>query len=278
MYTLKKIKSILEINNFPKEIIEKINTNILMSKVLESVYLFKSKMKLIGKKRTNSGNNENRINEEKEEKKRGRISLENDDERVGTHNKDSPDNIIKKCKALFFSCVIDYIQKYLNDNKIKYKKEIKLLKLNYTKYVNRLKKEIELELLEKPLKDVASLETSSRYRANKDKDLNKKKIEKVIDDEKGNDKIIKLLNMSFSEWIDIFTMKKNFDDSFEFFGLQSALRNMGNKNDDIYLSKFIFYLFNYKAWFKNKKGRRNKSCDEIDTSINKHKLIIKGTI
>ena len=95
MYTLKKIKSILEMNNFPKEIIEKINTNILMSKVWESVYLFKSKMKLIGKKRTNSGNNENRINEEKEEKKRGRISLENDDERVGTHNKDSPDNIIK---------------------------------------------------------------------------------------------------------------------------------------------------------------------------------------
>ena len=47
------------------------------------------------------------------------------------------------------------------------------------------------------------------------------------------------------------------------------LRNMGNKNDDIYLSKFIFYLFNYKAWFKNKKGRRNKSCNEIDTSINK---------
>ena len=76
---------------------------------------------------------------------------------------------------------------------------------------------------------MASLETSKRYRANKDKDLNKKIIEKVIDDEKGNDKIIKLLNMSFSEWIDIFTMKKNFDDSFEFFGLQSALRNMGNK-------------------------------------------------
>ena len=269
MYTLKKIKSILEMNNFPKEIIEKINTNIIMSKVWESVYLFKSKMKLIGKKRTNSGNNENRINEEKEEKKRGRISLENDDERVGTHNKDSPDNIIKKCKALFFSCVIDYIQKYLNDNKIKYKEKIKLLKLDYTKYVKRKKKEIELELLDKPLKDLVSLETSSRYKANKDKDLNKKIIEKVIDDEKGNDKIIKLLNMNFSDWIDIFTMKKNLDDSFEFFGLQSALRIMGDKNDDIYLSKFIFYLFNYKAWFKNKKGRRNKSCNEIDTSINK---------
>ena len=99
-----------------------------------------------------------------------------------------------------------------------------IIKLN----VNRLKKEIELELLDKPLKDIASLETSKRYRANKDKDLNKKIIEKVIDDEKGNDKIIKLLNMSFSEWIDIFTMKKNLDDSFEFFGLQSALRNMGS--------------------------------------------------
>ena len=42
--------------------------------------------------------------------------------------------------------------------------------------------------------------------------MNKKIIEKVIDDEKGNDKIIKLLNMSFSEWIDIFTMKKNLDE------------------------------------------------------------------
>ena len=63
--------------------------------------------------------------------------------------------------------------KYLNDNKIKYKEKIKLLKLDYTKYVIRIKKEIELELLDKPLKDLASLEISSRYRANKDKDLNK---------------------------------------------------------------------------------------------------------
>ena len=268
VYTLEKIKSILEMNNFPEEIIEKINTNIIMPKVWESVYLFKSKMKLIGKKRNNPVNNENRINEEKEDKKKGRTSLENNDDRVGIHSKDSPDNIIKKCKALFFSCVIDYIQKYLNDNKIKYKEKIKLLKLDYTKYVIRIKKEIELELLDKPLKDIASLEISSRYRANKDKDLNKKIIEKVIDDEKGNDKIIKLLNMSFSDWIDIFTMKKNLDDSFEFFGLQSAFRIMGDKNDDIYLSKFIFYLFNYKAWFKNKKGR-NRSNNDIDTSINK---------
>ena len=110
VYTLEKIKSILEMNNFPEEIIEKINTNIIMPKVWESVYLFKSKMKLIGKKRNNPVNNENRINEEKEDKKKGRIPLENDDDRVRIHGKDSPDNIIKKCKALFFSCVIDYIQ------------------------------------------------------------------------------------------------------------------------------------------------------------------------
>ena len=76
IYTLEKIKSILEMNNFPEEIIEKINTNIIMPKVWESVYLFKSKMKLIGKKRKNPVNNENRINEEIEDKKKGRISLE----------------------------------------------------------------------------------------------------------------------------------------------------------------------------------------------------------
>ena len=51
VYTLEKIKSILEMNNFPEEIIEKININIIMPKVWECVYLFKSKMKLIGKKK-----------------------------------------------------------------------------------------------------------------------------------------------------------------------------------------------------------------------------------
>ena len=35
-----------------------------------------------------------------------------DGDDIGIHKKDSSDNIIKKCKAIFFSCVIKYIQNY----------------------------------------------------------------------------------------------------------------------------------------------------------------------
>ena len=64
--------------------------------------------------------------------------------------------------------------------------------------------------------------------------------------------------MTFGEWIDIFTLKNKLNNNFEFYGLQNALSNIEETNSDEYFSRFIFYLFNYKRWFYNKKGRHRK--------------------
>ena len=255
IYNIQDIISILKKNKFPETIINKINKDIITNKDKESVYLFESR-KL--KRKYENKNKENlKENKSKNKIKKGRKMKDGDD--IGIHKKDSSDNIIKKCKAIFFSCVIKYIQNYINQYKNPNSKEIKLLKLNYSKYVNRLKKDIDLELLEKSLKDLASFETSSRYRSNDDKQWNKKIIDKVYENEKDNIKIMNLLNMSFGEWIDYFTLKNELDKDFEFNELKSTLEKIAKNNNEIYFSRLILYLYNYKRWFKNKKGRNRSN-------------------
>ena len=251
IYNLEDIITIFKKNNFPETIINKINKDIITAKDRESIYLFE--VKKSKKKNKKKANDKDKENKDKNVMKKGRKLK--DDDIIGIHKKESSDNIIKKCKAIFFSYLIEYIQNYLNKYKNNYKDEIRLLKLDYLKYINRLKKDIDLELLQKSLKDLASLETSSRYRSNNDKSWNKKIIQQVLEKEKDNVKINNLLNMHFGEWIDCFTYKNDFDDCFEFDGLQLALKNIAEKNDENYFSKLILYLYNYKRWFINKRGR-----------------------
>ena len=40
--------------------------------------------------------------------------------------------------------------------------------------------------------------------------------------------------------------------------LNTLLEDILEKNDEYYLSKFIFYLYNYENWFYNKVGRKGK--------------------
>ena len=92
-------------------------------------------------------------------------------------------------------------------------------------------------------------------------DFNRQKMEKILEEEKDNQKLKSILNMTFDEWIDIFTFKEKFDDDLEFNGLQDVLMDLYDKEDDEYFSRFIFYLFNYKNWFHYKKARKPKKMN-----------------
>ena len=171
--------------------------------------------------------------------------------KYGKHDKYEPDNIIKKCKRIFISYAIQHINIYIN----KEKKYEQLLDLEYA-YINRLKKDSDIELLKMQLKDIASKDISSKYKS-KDKDWNAKIIDEIMKNENGDEKLLNLLNMTFNEWIDIFTYKKENEYNKEINLLQTALfkLNKNNQNNKEYLSKFIFYLYNYKRWFESKNGR-----------------------
>ena len=137
----------------------------------------------------------------------------------------------------------------------------KLLRLDY-KYISNLKKEKNLKMLDSPLKEILSLDTSVKY--GKDKKGHNKKIINAIIKESNNEKVKNLLEMKLIDWIDnIFLFKKNSENEAKFKGLESTLlniiKNLTYPNDEHYLKRFVFYLYNFRSWFRNKKGRNENN-------------------
>ena len=101
---------------------------------------------------------------------------------------------------------------------------------------------------------------SQKYHKIKDIHLNKNIIKEIIEKEKDNKAINDLLNMSFNDWIDIFTYKKEWEYNIKYDKLKDFIEELSEDNDEKYISKFMLYLYNYKRWFINKAGRnRGKS-------------------
>ena len=200
------------------------------------------------------------IKEEKDEEKvLGR--KRKDDNQEGNHTRNDVDNIMKKCKNTLFHNVIEYVALVVNSLKSDKKEEFLLLNLSY-EYIDILKKDNELALFKMKLKELVSLDISSKYSLSEDKEFNKKNINKILKEERDNEVLINLLNMRFGDWIDVFTLKKKIEIEPKFKGLEKALKEISDKNDEEYFSRFIFFLFNYKNYFQNKKGRRPKTISD----------------
>ena len=278
-----------------EEILKKINETNLDQKIKDKLAQKKevieksrnyASMKLIKKKR----NRENEEDEEKEEdiipknskdfyiyvhkeNKRGRKTEKNS--RNYIHDKSKSDNIIKKIKDKLFKSVLTFVNKNLDLNE-----EYKLLKLDYNKYINKLKREVDLNLLKMPLKHFLSFEISKKY--NKLPNYNKTIIDQILNnqeniniyDNKTNKTINFIFDISFEDYIDICIGKKNLDDLMNEYGftkdnidyekIKSNLNIINEistevieKNDATYLSFFLFYLYNYKRWFFLKRGKNS---------------------
>ena len=168
--------------------------------------------------------------------KRGRKPL-NKNISAGKHTNLVPDNIIKKIKALFFKYVIDYINAFI---KQKTKNEVKLLYLDYKQYVNRIKKDFDLGLLNMKLEDFASLDISEKYCSKTNKEFNKNIIKDILEKEKDNTIIINFLrNMTFNDLIDILLFKKSFNDCIEFDGFLEDLQTIADENYKKEIQKII---------------------------------------
>ena len=166
----------------------------------------------------------------------------------------------------------------------------KLLKLDYDKYVNRLKREENLNLLKMSLKEFFSQDISKKYNTKEKKpDHNKIIIDNLINDimaqKEENIKdninyktIMFIFNITFEDFIDIYTYKKSLDDLLNDYkinkneidymriknnirGINDISKDITKKNEGKYFSLFIFYLYNYKRWFCLRKCR-NLPLDE----------------
>jgi hypothetical protein len=182
-----------------------------------------------------------------------------------------PDNIIKKIKAKIFEYPIIFLNNILN----KKKTEDKLFKLDY-QYVNRLNREQDLKYLDLKLKELFSKEISPKYiTEQRQKDSNKKFISNLLTNQSDNT-ILFAFNITFRDWLDVFTLKQNFKDIIfkydylekdidyeriqkSLYGVDNLLNKIMVENNKEYLTMFIFLLYNYERWFYNKKGRKTKT-------------------
>lgn len=247
-YLTEKIIKILKENNIPQYIIDKIELSEITYKDIEIImnpiktFITKKKRKKIKK---------TEVNIEKENLPKGRNAK--DDNTIRKHNKDSSDNIARKIKVYIFKVLIEYC-------KINVSKD--LLGLDY-EYISNLKKDINVKMLDSSLKEILSLDTSSKY-GKDNRENNKKIISAILEKESNNEKVKALLDMKFNDWIDnILLFKENTKDTDKFNGLESILSDLISKlqfpRDNYYLTRFLFYLFNFRSWFENKKGRNENN-------------------
>jgi hypothetical protein len=202
--------------------------------------------------------------------KRGR-KPNNQDGRTG-HNRMSPDNIIKKVKAELFRYMTLFLNNIINKSNLG-ENDNEIYKLDY-RFINQLNREIDLKYLNMPLKDLFSLDISPKYRKLKP-EANKIKLEKILNE--NQDEVIQfVLNMTFRDWLDIFSYKKKikellyeynvFDYSDDIYsrieknlvGVDKLLNEIATNDNKYYFSNFTFYLYNYEIWFFTKKGRKSK--------------------
>ena len=230
-------------------------------------------MKYIKKKRKRRTKSEMNLVKELEKntpkitKLKGRVTNEdkNNNNKNSLHNKNCTDNIIKKVKRIFFGYSLKTVNSLINKYKTDENKNYTLLKIDY-KIVDRLKKEVDLNLLNMPLKLLLSQNISSKYKAPSDK--NKLIIEDLLKDEKDNEVINHIMNLTFMKWIDMFRNKKEVKingNNIKFEGIDDVLNTIRNKNKEKgYFSNFIYLLYGYEKWFDNKTGRTRKEKDKKD--------------
>ena len=195
------------------------------------------------------------------------------------HNKYSPDNMIKKIKLQLFDYSLLFLNKILYKYKENEKDEEVLSKLDY-KIIENINQDNDLALFNMPLKDIFSKDTSSKFKKTKkddctDKYYNKKILEKILENE-TDETVIFALNMTFVDWYDVFTYKKDIKDIINKYDMNNNMnidiqkiesclikvdellkKKLEKKKDEFTL--FTFYLFNYEGWFKNRKRRSKKN-------------------
>ena len=270
-WTFDNIKS----NIFDKEPYKNRFTSDIKCKIVEDVQIDET---FLNKKRSREfavindfyddmdNNNKNQIKGEKKIKRGRKLKAEEGERK---HNKKSADNIIKKVKSKLFKFCILFLNNIIKESH----STTFIYDLDY-QYINKLKRDIDLKYMQMPLKDLFSLNISPRY-GGKTFDTNKINIQNLLNDNE-DDTLKFCFNITFGDWIDIFTYKKNVSELLfkynddnnngidakrieeNIIGVDSLLKEIAKNNNNEYFSLFIFYLYNYELWFLSKNGRNRK--------------------
>ena len=188
----------------------------------------------------------------------GRRKIDENHNKKAKHNKFSHDNIIRKIKTQS----LDFLVKKLNSC-IKFRSG-KFRPLN-KKMKERLKRDENLELLNKKISDILS-NTKMNKISEKRRKSNKKLINKIYN-ENIEIEVINILSMTFQEFLN--DIRDNYLEDFldlikeKEIKIQNKIKNKSKDYFDVesYMNLFKKLLFKYEGWFKDKKGRNTKKED-----------------
>jgi hypothetical protein len=137
-----------------------------------------------------------------------------------------------------------------------------------------LNREKNLDLFEKPLKDLFSFDISIKYKSIS-KDYNAKLINQIVEHKiefEDYDTIMFLFKITLNDWIDLFTYKKDLFTLVKeynavnvnytkirnnYIGVNDLLNNLSKINEsNEYFSLFLLCVFNLQRWFYIKKMKK----------------------
>ena len=174
------------------------------------------------------------------------------------HSKFSNDNIKRRIKGLFNNYIINLLNDLI-------KKKFRKTKIKFVKMDIKNTKDIGIEfnrnLLSKPIKEII-IDVSNKYQ-----DLNNNKnCIKFIKEQKNNEEIINLLNMSYKDiYSNYYLVSKDSENSFEAHK-EKVLETCGKE----YLEKFVNNAEGFINFFmngKNRKARKQKEIEAINIPI-----------
>ena len=191
-------------------------------------------------------------------KKSQEIIPEEENKEKIVHSKFSNDNIKRRIKGLFNNYIINLLNDLI-------KKKLRKTKIKFVKMDIKNTKDIGIEfnrnLLSKPIKEII-IDVSNKYQ-----DLNNNKnCIKFIKEQKNNEEIINLLNMSYKDiYSNYYLVSKDSENSFEAHK-EKVLETCGKE----YLEKFVNNAESFIDFFmngKNRKARKQKEIEAINIPI-----------
>ena len=176
---------------------------------------------------------------------------------IGDHTKNSSDNIMKKITLLYFDYLVKSINEILKDNNLDYS----FIKLS-SSFIDTLKRKTILKYLDMTLEKILSQDISSKYSL-KEREYNKKIMEEIL--ENFND-LKDIFELKFRDWINEFIMAKEpgINNGFRFKGLVGLLSKILGKykNDEQYCVDFVYLMYHYEKWFKNRRVRNSRTIKQ----------------
>lgn len=171
------------------------------------------------------------------------------------HTKEKPDNIKVRFKRIFFSNLIDNLNKRLKESSNPKLNSLNLLKLN-SDFVKSLKKDVITNMLDSPASVVLSQKIAKKYKRF-DEYHNREIINLIY--EENEESLITILSKYTRELIEAFLGNTDDDSLFKNYSLEDSIKKLSKKETKGYIEKFRNEAQHFEETFREISGRNRTS-------------------